>query len=95
MTRCCMNGKELRCPVCGSKRVSYYYGTFCTVVFCQNPKRNKKGLPLCTTIGVSSSVTYHWNDPRFGEWIGMAGWNAEPQKLDLSVLKPLQQVRTG
>jgi len=94
MARCSMNGKELACPVCGSSKVSYYYGTRCTLVFCQNPKRAKNGWPACETMGKASSVTYHWKDPRFGEWLGMAGWHDLPDVIDLQQLKPMQ-VQSG
>jgi len=44
MTKCAMTGIEIRCPECGSAKVSLRYHTTYTVLFCQEPECGDRGI---------------------------------------------------
>jgi hypothetical protein len=67
MTRCCMTGKHVKCSECGSNKISFFYKTAETILYCQNRD--------CSTIGRTVFVTYHHSHEKYPEIITTRKWD--------------------
>jgi len=72
LTKCCMTGKNVKCPECNGSHVSFFYHTTGTAIFCQTKLSYADS---CASHGKFAFLTYHHSDERFGEIIGRVSWD--------------------
>jgi len=70
---------EIKCPECGSKKVSLVFHSKQSLIFCQNNKEM-----VCEAFGHYGFLSYPINDPRFGQVIkkiDLASSHAEDNQI--------------